>query len=259
MRAKWFFCRVFLGALCLFLSACVAHSTVPVSVTSLQQEGVLVNEYIVRPGDSVYLIAWQFDLDYKTLVRLNNLKKPYVIHPGKRFLLREKPPVAQPESLEVKRLHRAYRAHKPSQALRRPVQHVVHAKQLDHRLLRASKRSGWFWPASGKVVAYYDHAHYQKGIDILLKGRVLVRAAYAGEIVYLGHDVVGRYGDLCIIRHEGNILSAYAGPLRFIRPVGAFVRAGEVIGKVKAEAKKKILHFEVRENGRAVDPVRYLT
>jgi lipoprotein NlpD len=250
-------CRVFGLLLILpFLFCCsVKKKQVDVEVTSLHNQGVLPYEYLVEPGDSLFLIAWKFHLDDQALANLNNLKKPYLIRAGQRLLL-HKPSRFHVASGSQSRLSvrssdkQGFRSFMP--------------RSKNDRLRQDSQKSQpsasrWPWPARGRIVAHYDRSKYQKGIDILMIEKESVLSASDGEVVYLGRDVVARNGNLCIVKHRHDLLSAYSGSFFFRVKVGQAIGVGSVIGELKPGAKRKVLHFEIRKNGQAVDPVYYLS
>lgn len=97
-----------------------------------------------------------------------------------------------------------------------------------------------------------------KGIDIAGSLGQPVRAAAAGKVVYSGSGVRG-YGNLIIIKHNQNYLSAYAYNQRLLVKEGANVKGGEMVAEMgKAETGKVLLHFEIRYNGQPVDPLGFL-
>jgi lipoprotein NlpD len=179
--------------------------------------------YVVRPQDTLYSIAWRHDLDYRELARLNHIGADYRIEVGQTLLLRSSKAAPAP-------------APKP----------VVHA----------GKPTGtWVWPT--------EHSMSPRpvpGGGILLLGTVgqEVRAASAGRVVYTGSGLRG-YGNLIIIKHTETVLSAYAHNRDVLVKEGQDVLAGQSIARM-GEGPNHIaaLYFDIRENGRPTDPLRYL-
>lgn len=113
------------------------------------------------------------------------------------------------------------------------------------------------WPIKGKVLKSFSQAD-NKGIDIAGEMGQDVSAAEAGKVVYSGQGLVG-YGNLLIIKHNDLYLSAYANNSRLLVAEGDTVEKGELIAKVgQAGSNKTSLHFEIRKNGKPVNPLNFL-
>ncbi|MGZ4970877.1 MAG: peptidoglycan DD-metalloendopeptidase family protein, partial [Methylobacter sp.] len=113
------------------------------------------------------------------------------------------------------------------------------------------------WPIRGKVLKSFSQAD-NKGIDIAGEMGQDVSAAEAGKVVYSGQGLIG-YGNLLIIKHNDLYLSAYANNSRLLVAEGYTVEKGEVIAKVgQAGSNKTSLHFEIRKNGKPVNPLSFL-
>lgn len=119
--------------------------------------------------------------------------------------------------------------------------------------------AGWSWPAKGQVAGRFGGTGLAgKGIDILGKRGEPVRAAADGTIVYAGSGLVG-YGKLLIVRHDDTYISAYAHNERFLVAEGDAVKGGQPIAEMGASsAERDKLHFEIRERGKPVDPLKFL-
>ncbi|MEO8598468.1 MAG: peptidoglycan DD-metalloendopeptidase family protein [bacterium] len=116
---------------------------------------------------------------------------------------------------------------------------------------------GWIWPTEGKVIARFDEGK-NKGIDIMGKQGQHIIAAGSGKVMYAGSGIRG-YGNLVIVKHTNNLLSAYAHNKTITVKEGQSVNKGQVIaemGNTDSDAVK--LHFEIRQQGKPVDPSRYL-
>lgn len=116
----------------------------------------------------------------------------------------------------------------------------------------------WTWPTQGKVVASFNEAS-NKGIDIAGTTGQAVNAASSGKVIYSGSDLRG-YGNLVIIKHNKTFLSVYAHNSRLIVKEGQIVAAGQKIAEMgNTDSNSVKLHFEIRQQGKSVDPAKYLT
>ena len=117
----------------------------------------------------------------------------------------------------------------------------------------------WRWPTQGQIIGrYVSGDQTQQGINIAGKSGQPVTAAADGVVVYSGAGLVG-YGELIIIKHSNEWLSAYAHNRRRLVAEGTKVKAGDVIAEMGSTgAIRDMLHFEIRRNGKPVDPLSYL-
>ena len=117
----------------------------------------------------------------------------------------------------------------------------------------------WRWPTDGDIIGRYVAGDpTQQGIDISGRSGQPVIAAADGVVVYSGAGLVG-YGELVIIKHSDEWLSAYAHNRRRLVAEGTKVKAGDAIAEMgRTGAVSDMLHFEIRRNGKPVDPLLYL-
>jgi len=116
----------------------------------------------------------------------------------------------------------------------------------------------WVWPAKGKVVSGFSEATSLKGIDIAGSTGQPIAASAGGKVVYAGTGLRG-YGKLIIIKHNGTYLSAYAHNKEILVKEGQQVAKGQKIAEMgNTDADQVKLHFEIRRQGKPVDPLRYL-
>ncbi|HZZ91450.1 MAG TPA: peptidoglycan DD-metalloendopeptidase family protein [Usitatibacter sp.] len=114
----------------------------------------------------------------------------------------------------------------------------------------------WIWPVKGKVIAPFTES--SKGIDIAGKKGTAVRAAAAGRVIYADHNLRG-YGNLVIIRHNDTWLSAYAHNDKVLVKEQEEVKKGQKIAEMGSSDSDQVeLHFEVRRQGKPVDPAKFL-
>lgn len=116
----------------------------------------------------------------------------------------------------------------------------------------------WQWPTTGKLVTRYSPSDGKKGLDIQGKIGQPIKAAAAGKVVYSGNGLIG-YGNLIIVKHSDTYLSAYGHNRRLLVKEGAMVKQGEKIAEMGDSGKEGVmLHFEIRRDGKPVDPLGYL-
>jgi lipoprotein NlpD len=205
--------------------------------------------YTVRHGDTLYSIAWQHGLSYRVLADLNGIRSPYTIYTGQRLRVRAATPRAaasKPATAEP-----GPPAESPPS---RPSQPVLAAEKP----LPAAV-SNWVWPAQGKLLrGFQPDSPGKKGIDISGRRGQPVMAAAEGKVVYTGSGLVG-YGRLIIIKHNDSLLSAYGHNSKLLVKEGERVKAGQVIAKMGSSGTVGTrLYFEIRKDGKPVNPLRYL-
>ena len=199
--------------------------------------------YVVRKGDSLYSIAFRFGLDYKSLARINGVRPPYTIYVDQLIRLRGSAELPKKDSAPVA-------THSSS----RPPSKVSKAPPAP-----SAPVASWRWPLKGEVVKRFSLAQpVNKGIDIAGDSGDTVRAAADGVVVYAGGNLRG-YGQLVIVKHNDSFLSAYGNNEKMLVKEGEKVKAGKSIARVgKTAANVEMLHFEIRQDGKPVDPLRYL-
>lgn len=250
----------------LFLGACTSPPRVPVQ----SRNTISVNEQtekiggrlitFVRSGDTLYSIAFDSGLDVADLAAWNNIEIESRLQVGQRLRLTKplnfrpaKPaqPVVRPQVVTREPV-------KPSNpSVTKPARPTVSARPAPTVTARSGKVR-WRWPTRGRIVRSFSLAAGQKGIDIAAaRGQVVVAAA-PGKVVYAGNGLKG-YGNLIIIKHNDQYLSAYAHNAQMFVKEGKLVAGGEKISTVGvANDGKSVLHFEVRLQGKPVNPVKYL-
>jgi lipoprotein NlpD len=117
----------------------------------------------------------------------------------------------------------------------------------------------WAWPGNGRIIGRFEESSVdKKGIDLDGNKGDPVKAAADGQIVYAGSGLQ-RYGDLIIIKHNDQFLSAYAHNDSILVKEGAFVKQGDTIAALGSSGiDRNMLHFEIRVEGTPVDPLQYL-
>jgi len=203
---------------------------------------------VVRKGDTIYRLAVNRRIHPQDLAAWNGIRPPYTIHPGQRLNLY--PSARQGSGRSAQTAGRARAA--ASSSGTRTTTPTPNAPPI-----RSSIQ--WRWPTTGDVSARFAEGDTtRQGIDITGRGGQPIRAAAAGVVVYSGSGLVG-YGELVIIKHDEQWLSAYGHNRRRLVNEGAQVKVGEQIAEMgRTGAARDMLHFEIRYNGHPVDPLLYL-
>ena len=212
--------------------------------------------YTVVRGDTLYSIAWRYQLDYKQLSKWNGIRSPYLIHVGKKLRLTA-PPQKPVQRVAKTEKPKPYPKPKPPAIKKKSAQVVKKDSRIKSTPKKLPANVTWHWPAKGKLISS-NTVSSRNGIDIKGKMGQTIKAAAAGNIVYSGRGLVG-YGNLIIIKHNKTFLSAYAHNSRLLVGEGTRVSAGQPIAEMGNSATNMIkLHFEIRKDGKSVDPLKYL-
>lgn len=285
--------------LCASLTACAGGATSPRPAIQEQSTSLRAPATPIRTvvaGDTLYSIAWESGRDYRELARWNKIPAPYTIVPGQQ--LRVTPPgntdkpgdrtaPAKPEKPAPKTALKAPSGKtdkkppalptatatsptKPSAATNtgsdkkpspntKPTERAkTTAKPKSEPVSRIRAVSGgWSWPTDGKLLNRYSESD-SKGVDIAGTRGDPVRAAADGRVVYQGSGLRG-YGQLIIVKHSDEFLSAYAHNDRIHVKEGESVKRGQKIADLGSTGTDRAkLHFEIRRHGAPVDPLNYL-
>lgn len=270
------------------LAACALNSPMPrapVTSSPVSQENksatsvtLGANQYLVQKGDTLYSIGRKFGIPFTKLAEFNQLQSPYEIHVGQVLNLKanstntahNKPndTASTTDDAEV-----------VTSAIARPelstsADTVTAPTTVPHSTSPATADAGknvasdleaiadadiqWQWPLPGKVSTGFD-AQNNKGLNITGNPGQAITAAGAGKVIYSGMDVRG-YGKLVIIKHNSNLLSVYAHQGNSLVKEGTFVASGEKLATLPSPTNNKpaMLHFEIRQKGKPVDPATYL-
>ncbi len=238
--------------------------------------------YTVKPGDTLIRIGLENGQGWKDIARWNNLENPNLIEVGQ--VLRVSPSVPAPAPVA------AAAVASDTGVVTRPVTSstVAPASAASAPSAPKTPASGsapvvaaatpapaaaptpaappagaveddvsFIWPASGALLAGFDEAR-NKGYDIAGKAGDAVLAAADGRVVYAGAGLRG-YGNLIILKHNNTFLTAYAHNQTLLVKEDQAVRRGQKIAEMgSTDADRVKLHFEIRRQGKPVDPARYL-
>lgn len=193
--------------------------------------------HTVREGETLYSIAFRYGLNQRDLAAWNGLGDGRLIYPGQKL------------------------------RLTRPAGGTVAARPAGQRSSgKAASRSpphtpvsDWRWPVDGPVIeGYAQSPRTQSGIQIGGRRGQAIRAASAGQVVYAGSGLK-TYGQLVIIKHNASYLSAYGHNAELLVREGERVGRGQQIAKMgEGPGRKALLHFEIRRDGRPVNPQAFL-
>lgn len=214
------------------------------SIKQSQQSG----QYVVQRGDTLYSIAFRFGWDWRELARRNNIKAPYTIKPGQVIHINKQAPVQNVAQQPANTSKPAPVAPAPAS---KPAQQPAAAKP--------AANSKWLWPTTGVTVSKFSsNTSLNKGIDIAGDLGQSVHATAKGTVVYAGSGLRG-YGELVIIKHDEVYISAYGHNRRLLVNEGQQVKAGQQIAEMGSTGTDRVkLHFEIRRQGKPVDPLKYL-
>jgi len=258
-----------------FLCACSSRH-VPAPVSSLNNNisdypsriNINGGKYTVQKGDTLYSIAFSAGKDFRELAKNNSIPSPYTIVPGQVVSLLEpsKPRVTAKtnEKHPAKKSPHLQKSNKKlKKELDKPKKRRYVQKQANQKTSKsqgsANRKLSWFWPAKGKIIQRFSNKENgYKGLQIANKKGSAVFAAAQGTVVYAGSALRG-YGNLIILKHNDDYLSAYAHNSKLLVKEKQIVKAGQKIAEIgNSESSVTALRFEIRYRGKAVNPAKYL-
>ncbi|NML46061.1 peptidoglycan DD-metalloendopeptidase family protein [Ramlibacter sp. G-1-2-2] len=275
-----------IGVACALLAACASsrhapapvedrttarHAPAPAAMATAEAPKVLPGAenagkpgyYTVKPGDTLIRIALETGQNWRDIARWNGLDNPNVIEVGQ--VLRVAQPgtqvaAANNEAMSSRPLPPASgsSAPQPSASAARPATSAP-AAAAAQPAASGEDEVAWGWPISGAgaVLAGFDEQK-NKGLDIGGRAGEPVLAAADGRVVYAGAGLRG-YGNLIILKHNNTYLTAYAHNQSLLVKEDQSVRKGQKIAEMGSTDTDRVkLHFEIRRQGKPVDPSRYL-
>ena len=259
-------CLLVAVALGTLLGGCASSSGRHVQVVerdTSQRHPVTVGQHRVQRGDTLYSIAFRYGWDWKALAAHNGISAPYVIHVGQviRFGGGAANRVATVPAVQTStgrvssapaRTVTPAQTSAPSSAPKQTASTTVVVQP-------GPAVTGWIWPAGGAIIGRYaSNGSLNKGIDIAGNMGEPVLAASGGTVVYAGSGLRG-YGELVIIKHNDAYVSAYGHNRRLLVREGQQVKAGQRVAEMGSTGTDRVkLHFEIRRQGKPVDPLQYL-
>jgi lipoprotein NlpD len=211
--------------------------------------------YTVQRGDTLVRIALDHGQNWRDLARWNGLDNPNLIEVGE--VLR----VTAPTEPQPPRPVAAQAAEPPPRQASVAAVPAAPSVQAGSAAPLAPPASSdelnWIWPAQGQTVILFDEVK-NKGLDIAARAGDPVLAAADGRVVYAGAGLRG-YGNLIIVKHNNTYLTAYAHNQALLVKEDQMVKQGQKIAEMgSSDADRVKLHFEIRRQGKPVDPLRYL-
>jgi lipoprotein NlpD len=219
--------------------------------------------YTVKPGDTLIRIGLDSGQNWRDINRWNNIDNPNQIEVGQ--VLRVSPPAgdvavtrpvanAPATAVTTPLPAQGQAAAKPAAAS--PAPSPVSQAQAP-AAAGGEEEIAWLWPAQGTPIAGFDEVK-NKGIDIAGNAGEPVLASADGRVVYAGAGLRG-YGNLVILKHNNTYLTAYAHNQNLLVKEDQSVRRGQKIAEMgNSDADRVKLHFEIRRQGKPVDPIKYL-
>jgi len=192
-------------------------------------------QHIVRRGETLFSIAWRYGKDPADVARWNRLGDGSLIYPGQ--VIRLTPPSGS-----------SRRSSSSKSSSGKPLPTIP-----------SQPPPPWTWPTGGRINVEFG-GKPGSGTGVLIDGKAgqPIVAAASGRVVYAGGGLIG-YGQLIILKHNDTYLSAYGHNARLLVKEGQAVKKGQQIATMgEGPERKPRLHFEIRRNGKPVNPQQYL-
>ena len=252
------------------------------------------NLYKVRKGDNLFSISRRFNISIQELIKVNKIREPYKIFPNQSifvpqnqmhtvvkgetlysisryyettvFTLAKYNNIKNVNNIKVgKELIIPKRSEKIKKIKSKKWDSDFKKKQIENKkniILRDKKTSKFIWPVKGKLLSKYGKSKegfYNDGINIDSKKGTKVMSSQAGKVIYCGNEIPG-YGNLILIKHSKNWITAYAHLNEVFTEKGKNVSKGEIIGSVgnTGNVRSPQLHFEIRKGKESVNPLKLL-
>lgn len=277
----------------LLLTACSHHQPAPVeeqSASSTKSQVSADGSYLVGRGDTLYAIAFKYDVDPHDVAQWNDISSPYVIYPGQS--LRLSPPSTNSRAGGASSGVQISTVKTPGRSSTRAVSTPTQSPQQKPvpaatspptaspttasppptsttpdkpataktgGVTASSASISWSWPTDGRLIRGYVAGNpARNGLDIAGKEGQSIMASSGGQVVYSGSGLIG-YGELIIIKHSEKMLSAYAHNKQRLVTEGDQVSSGQKIAEMgRNPSGDQLLHFEIRVHGKPVNPLNYL-
>ena len=240
--------------------------------------------YVVKSGDNLYSISRKFKIQIQELINSNQINEPYKIFPGQKIFipLTSVHFIKKGETLysisryygtnvfTLSKLNNIYNVNNIfvgqkliiPKVTNRKISVVKKKKNKTKEKEKFNNENKFLWPVKGKVISKFgktDDGFYNDGINIYSEKGTNVISAEDGKVIYSGNEIPG-YGNLVLIKHSRNWITAYAHLDDVFIKKGNSVRKGQKIGSVgnTGNVRSPQLHFEIRKGKDSVDPLKFL-
>lgn len=217
-------------------------------------------QHTVRDGETLYKIAWRYGRDYRELGSANNLTHPYTIEPGQKIRLDLKGTIPANKAV-ASSSNPSTRSNVTVYADDPDSNNVVPVKQEKKKISvpTLAENIEWEWPHMGNVAKDFSNKGMPvKGIDIIGAKGDAIKAAASGHVMYAGSGILG-YGKMIIVGHDSKTFSVYAHNSELLVNEGDGVTRGQKIAEMGDSGADKVkLYFELRKNGKSVNPTDFL-
>lgn len=221
--------------------------------------------YTVKRGDTLYSIAWRYGLDYKEVAKWNAINERFEIKVGQILTLTspldaqgQKDVAVHSDSSTPPNIEQELAVEVPETVAGSALAESA-PNSIDDKEIQISGPLVWQWPSDGAIIGRFSSSEGgSRGVDLAGKLGDPVFAAASGRVVYAGSGLLG-YGNLVIINHDKEYLSAYAHNSKMLVSENQVIKAGAKIAeKGQTGTNRVLLHFEIRKNGKPVNPLIYL-
>lgn len=209
----------------------------------------IVTHHSVKAGETLYSIAFEYGRDHRDVARWNKIREPYTIYPKQKLRII---PISSDLNSTVEDTEDTEDKSESSTSQKsEPVANKV--------TYVGNSELKWQWPTQGKVVSTFSiRDPGRRGIDIEGRKGQPVNAAESGHVVYYGNGLRG-YGNLIILKHNETYFSAYAHTEHVVVKENEKVKLGQKLADMgNTGSVKTKLHFEIRRNGKPINPLKYL-
>ena len=205
-----------------------------------------VIHHSVKAGETLYSIAFEYGRDHRDVARWNQIQEPYTIYPKQklRVIPIDSDEVNTKQNAKVESQHSTVAKSEP---IENKTQYVSNSELI------------WQWPTRGNIESTFSiRDPGRRGIDIVGRKGQPVHAAAGGRVVYSGNGLRG-YGNLIILKHNDTFFSAYAHTDDVVVKENQIVKLGQKLADMSNTSSEKTkLHFEIRRDGKPVNPLKYL-
>lgn len=272
--------------LLLFLTSCerIIYGNYQIIDTSINTKKK--NQYIVKKGENLFLISEKFNISLKNLIETNNISSPYRIFPNQKLILPQNFTHTIKKGDTLYSISRRYNVDRsslyrlnnlrinqkiyvgnsliiPAENKKLKQKTKKKHKQVEKKKSVKQTKLSFLWPTKGEIILSFGRiksGFHNDGINIKSQENNPVIASETGEIIYTGNEIPG-YGNLILIKHKNNWVTAYSHLKKIIYKKGQVVRRGQKIGIVgtSGNVNEPQLHFEIRKGKKALNPSKFLS